>query len=344
MASADEAAREAPYAMDDEMKKWAAALGNVNSTGRHARATELGRRLLGRAEEARWSPQSLALAQVRVLLLTALDVARRAQGFPCPPASAEERALLRAIDDAVAARLEAGTLMRATPSEDRFLADLEAAQVPLLGRSDAAPRGSELGYVVAALSGSIHLVGLIEATLTGDSAPDAAAALAAHAAAVLRVLAFIAAERTAAASPMRGLGVMDQEADISAKMDMFFQVAAANDKAGKPLARHLPAGLLAQLQAVWQRVQAALGGEHARVAGELGRAGVAAMAARREATHAGWQPRPCAACGAPEAEPRQWKVCSRCSVAAYCCKEHQAAHWKAGHRKACREGSAAQSA
>lgn len=42
------------------------------------------------------------------------------------------------------------------------------------------------------------------------------------------------------------------------------------------------------------------------------------------------------ACSWPECEEK-WSVlrCSRCKRAHYCCKEHQALHWKSGHRDEC---------
>ena len=338
MASWEELSAEAPYALDDEMKRWAQSLGSVNASGRPAREEELARRLLGRAEA--WPAHSLALAHVRTMLLAALDKARRARGASAlTPASAEERALLSSIDATVAAHLAAGTLMRCTPSENGFNADLAAAFTALLGRGDAPPAGNELGYMVTLMSGSVHLVGLLEAIMTGQPA-----AAPAHGEALLRVLAFIAAQRSDPASPLRPHLLLDQEADISEKMELFAQVVRARDATGLPLARHLPAGLLAQLESAWARVQDALGPTAAAAAVAEGRAGVAAQEARREAQHAGWEPRACAHCGAPETEPKQWKVCARCHGPAYCSKEHQAAHWRAGrHRKECREADGADS-
>ena len=48
--------------------------------------------------------------------------------------------------------------------------------------------------------------------------------------------------------------------------------------------------------------------------------------------------RPCALPGCPATEQfaKAFKVCSRCLAAAYCCAEHQAEHWKLGHKKACK--------
>ncbi len=50
-----------------------------------------------------------------------------------------------------------------------------------------------------------------------------------------------------------------------------------------------------------------------------------------------WTLRTCAMCDARETEPRLFKLCSRCGGAAYCCKEHQVAHWRAGHKKECKQ-------
>lgn len=42
----------------------------------------------------------------------------------------------------------------------------------------------------------------------------------------------------------------------------------------------------------------------------------------------------CSYCREGEKEPRQFKTCSACNFAAYCCREHQKAHWKV-HKKEC---------
>ena len=63
--------------------------------------------------------------------------------------------------------------------------------------------------------------------------------------------------------------------------------------------------------------------------------------ARRERRRAQWTPRACAQCGARETEPKEWKVCSACCAVQYCCKEHQKQHWKAAHKRECKEMAAA---
>lgn len=330
-------ASEAQYALDDEMKRTLRSLASATDSGRPARETELSQRLLARAQ-ATWPPSSLALAHVRLLALTALDKARRATGFPFAAPSAEERALLSAVDDVLAARTESRTLLRATPSEAGFLKEFAHTYTSLLGPGDKPPQGDELGYVVALLAGSVHLTGLLEAIMHGDSRPGKADAVAAHGAAVLRVFALIVAERCDAASPILELGGVVQEVDLQQRMGEFFvPMMRANDKAGLPLARHVPSQLLSQLLAAWHRVEAVLGAEHKAVSAREVRASDAATAARRQEEQERWERRACAHCGAPEAEPRQWKVCGRCGGAAYCCREHQAAHWKAGHKRECRE-------
>ena len=42
-----------------------------------------------------------------------------------------------------------------------------------------------------------------------------------------------------------------------------------------------------------------------------------------------------AGCGAKEAHPQHFKRCAACRAAAYCCREHQVAHWPA-HKAACK--------
>ena len=45
--------------------------------------------------------------------------------------------------------------------------------------------------------------------------------------------------------------------------------------------------------------------------------------------------RSCAHCGATEAVRGDFQACSRCRRAFYCSREHQRAHWRAGHKAAC---------
>jgi hypothetical protein len=74
--------------------------------------------------------------------------------------------------------------------------------------------------------------------------------------------------------------------------------------------------------------------------GQLQLVGELADAAIRAADRAKHGVQRCglASCGAAEAHPRQFKRCGACNhaSAAYCCKEHQAAAWQEGHKKACK--------
>ena len=47
--------------------------------------------------------------------------------------------------------------------------------------------------------------------------------------------------------------------------------------------------------------------------------------------------RSCAHCGATEPVRGDFQACSRCRRAFYCSREHQRAHWRAGHKAACRD-------
>jgi hypothetical protein len=40
-------------------------------------------------------------------------------------------------------------------------------------------------------------------------------------------------------------------------------------------------------------------------------------------------------CGKLEHHVHDFQQCGGCKVVAYCCREHQRAHWKAGHKKVC---------
>jgi hypothetical protein len=74
--------------------------------------------------------------------------------------------------------------------------------------------------------------------------------------------------------------------------------------------------------------------------GQLSAVQDAALAASRAADLAKHGVQRCglASCGAAEAHPRQFKRCGACchASASYCCKEHQAAAWQEGHKKACK--------
>jgi hypothetical protein len=43
-----------------------------------------------------------------------------------------------------------------------------------------------------------------------------------------------------------------------------------------------------------------------------------------------------AACGKRETARQQFKICSACRAVAYCCREHQAAHWRK-HKADCKK-------
>ena len=52
----------------------------------------------------------------------------------------------------------------------------------------------------------------------------------------------------------------------------------------------------------------------------------------------GQRKRCCAHCGAAEAVRGDFQACARCRRAFYCSREHQRAHWRAGHKAACCDG------
>ena len=356
IAAADAAtlAREVPYDVDDEMKAWLRAFRACHTDVRRARQAELGRRLVTRAE-ANWPPHSLALAVLRTLAVRALGDARRAHfvssGISLP--SEMERSLLQCVDDAVLARLGAGTLLRCTPSEKRAYSIITVALDPMNGRRPPPPHMS--GYDAANMTGAEHLKAIGDLLSLGDSIPNVGSMIERHARFVLRVFDLVCSTRQRSLKSFtKGRSALDGASELvlldaccgseGHLIDAIGIICAAFTTldprvAGVFLARHIPSDTWAQLQAGWNRVTASLGAdvvEAARRAGMDKRNELLCVEAQQ---HASWTARRCAQCDAPEAEPRQWKLCSACGDMAYCCKEHQAAHWRAGHRKACRKGS-----
>ena len=57
--------------------------------------------------------------------------------------------------------------------------------------------------------------------------------------------------------------------------------------------------------------------------------------ARRRSFLEGQRKRSCAHCGATEPVRGDFQACGRCRRAFYCSREHQRAHWRAGHKAAC---------
>ena len=100
--------------------------------------------------------------------------------------------------------------------------------------------------------------------------------------------------------------------------------------------------LVSQLFDAWRDAGEALGLQTPRVpiavASERSTSFVARQQDAVRLARQKWTPRACAQCDKLETEPKQWKLCSRCSGPAYCCKEHQVAHWRAAHKAECKQG------
>lgn len=348
--AAEVLAVEAPYGMDDEMKAWSRAFWLSESSGRPVRALEVARRLSARAG-ATWPAHSFALARLRLDAATSLHNVRHYRRTGAP--TEEDTCLLRCVCDALVLRGDAGTLLRCTPSENAF--DLEeracadgAAFHP--AGSDLDYKPDELGYKL--LCGTVAL--LANELTTGDATPSFD--FAGRVRVLLRLLAFIESARLDALQQHRG-GVrrrrdaqgslpldptvrFAEEAQLMRCMDLLFERLVQDGAYRDVLARAVPRELLHQLRTAWMRVKALLKPDVMQRICAAFRVSDAARDAHVQAQSARWTPRPCALCGSLEAEPRQWKLCSRCGAAAYCCKEHQAAHWVA-HRTACGAGGAA---
>ena len=353
---------EAPYGLDAEMHAQVCTYWRVSLTGRHERASEVARRLVGAAEAARWPPHSIALASLRWNMAVSLQKARvqdsawRPTGAINKIAGEEEAALYAASRAAVCARRDAGSLLTLTPSEQRFQVAWDASMH--LRDEPCRPQqpAHSLGYAFAMcmaqklVKSTLQAWALTEAGEPGGLTRDTARAVERDVHELARLLALVRAVRHAApgsrdprAHLVLGPWLLSDEGCLIHVMHEWMALGASHAWYPRTMAMTGHHGLVALMHDAWRDAADAFGpllreGE-AKTAGSL-----ADMAAARDALRQSWVPRVCAHCGAAEAEPRLYKLCGRCHGPAYCGKEHQLAHWRAGHRKECAAAAAAAAA
>lgn len=355
-------AREAPYSMDSQMAAWFREYNVAPADKRIVRMVELSRRLVARAEALGWPPHSLALANLR------LQVALAAHDARCSPemltsntpyedvsAGEEQQRLLCCATDTLLARLDAGTLLRCTPSETRFNEQRTATEhAPLFACTEPGsemwhmlhPLPHELGYVTACSAAVAHFYNMLRTLMRASRVRTEGAMVDAHLRTIGRVLDLVATVRagcsaiTAHTRVFQGVQLSRRMYDAErGLMQALSASATPNSRLAAALTsvRNLPADTWPELLASWGRLTAAFGADFVRGAAESATRIGAKAVARMETALAEWTPRPCARCGAREAEPRQWKMCGRCCGPVYCSKACQAAHWKGGHKKECRD-------
>lgn len=356
VADADTLAREAPYSFDDEMKALIRPYVSAGMNNRWARVVELLRRMIARAEAA-WPAHSLFLASLRLQLTTMLATLRTQATLPdavIPAPTEEECALLRRVDDVIIARLDAGTLLRSTPSETALDAEWtvlkqnasrDAPNLYAFGpdvlveqRSTCSPH--TFGYRLACNAAGEHAMALM--FILHNSNHLITDVVVAHAGFTLGVLRVVAQLRGAAATASRRSATRDVS-DLELQSHEFFRDELSLMRAMALVFTagpfdNLP-GIFAPLYAAYKAAEAALDPSTVQMANGFVLAKHAEGGAHINAQRARWTPRKCSQCGVPESEPRLYKMCSRCGATAYCSRECQAAHWKAGHKKECRSDS-----
>ena len=335
--------------MDDETRRLCRSHWAAESTSRHSRSAELLQRMLTRAEAARWPPHSLAVAWLRMCAAKSLrSVCNREHrqndgpSTTAPHPSAEELRLWRGAAAVVLARLEARTLLRCTPSENAFqvawYAEEPATRQPDLLQLPPHSLGLRLAAATAE--------GLMECAVCswcaereryhGGITRDMIRALAASTATVSRLVEFVATARSDPACEPSLVSRFRcvEEGILKDALDDYLS------NTGLPLGAAGASGFIVMVHGE-ERLQEAHRSlctvVDASVMNELtAKSASVSRAYDARAARESWTPRLCAHCSKAEPEPRLWKLCSRCAGPAYCCKEHQVAHWKAGHKAECR--------
>lgn len=258
---ADALAPEAPYAMDEKMV--AMMRKAIASKALLARDAELLQRLVQRAVDIGWPKHSLALARLQALAAAKIFQSF-AMGAACQASSAnpldiskvlsdvpsEGRRLLRAADDTILARINAGTLLRCTPSENSFCAAWDEVYDAAV---DPSPTPHIIGYCTACMVAKLHIVALSEASLTNRA--SGAEDLDHRKLVVVRVLEVIEAVRGAPArQPTRDRSVLQlQRSDeLLPEADLLWVMKSASQSG------MLSTSLLAQVGAAWQKTAAAV--------------------------------------------------------------------------------------
>ncbi len=350
---------EAPYALDAKMTVllrkglYAAAV-----TRSYMRAEELQRSLLAAAEAAGWPSHSLALAHLKLDLHNTLCVVHQDR-CRALAADSEERRLLDAASAIIFARLDAGTLLTCSPSENAFMAAAEAAKADAVRRHTPqlnviGPPLHCIGYRTAMTLG-LDLVYLVEAYNAAQTSNTAVPQSAVDdSRAVVRIIALMRSVRTAGprADPTAELDLrrmLGHEAqfinrchELSSGLQSHFALARLRPVQPPDADADDERDVRVPIVKSWLELVDTLGAAFINEAISRVTVGAGAQRAGQAAVRERWTPRTCAQCGTPEPEPRLYKRCSGCDAATCCCKEHQMAHWKA-HKRVCvpKEGAGA---
>ena len=291
----------------------------------------------------------------------------------------EETALVAQAYATLRARLDAGTLLSLTPSERAFEDDWELARMqtdddsataslPCLPQTQQ-PIKHALGYNTAiSLAQKLAMrvfqsftnadcitFSSVKFTVSPLDEPRVARCFTRHVAdevpMVVRLLSLVRAVRCAPQGlrsrrlDNNELVMMDMEATpdevrLMGLMHQYIKQAEASAWYPRAMERTGQQLLLAQLRAAWRDAAETFGPKLCAGGAAVYNSFMNTDIEINEAARQSWQPRACAQCGAREAEPKLFKVCSRCAGAAYCCKEHQTEHWPT-HKAACKAASKA---
>ena len=317
----------------------------ANKKHRWARTAELYGRAAALADAAGAASDSLVVAMLRI---------RRARVLAAQTAATEESISatewLALADEAwasacqvartVCARLDAGTLLppgALRSDELAFSRSLGQVNVRVyfsdrLGDAAFVQRGlSLLGYEVALLSGDV-LLRLFCCQIAKTGADVSAAQDF-----VLRVLALVVQVRHDFQVPLVS------ELYLASLLQVVISPKQRAIVRGEKLNERFYDALVAACEAPAFREALRAHGTLSVLASGILEAVEEEGEARSAADVAAHGLRTCAlpACGAQEATVQQFKFCGGCKRVAYCCAEHAKAHWKAGHKAACRAASGA---
>ena len=366
---------EGTYGLDEQMREDARKQSRAKTARSYARAAELGQRMVSRAEALGWPWHSLTLASMHLEVAQMWANKRNEPPVELTPTAAEVDATEAGLR-IIFARLKAGTLLRAPTACDRAAYDALVAVedgVCCSGKlSDSSDTESDTeedeppympGYFVTLMATRLLLRQAISAWQVGAIYTDddvlvqvPQVRLRPELKRLLDVVLYVR-RATSWRYGHAEAGEWHVEAGVQwpprpsyytpeAYLLKFLEIVVGYlkthpviSRAGLPEDVTMLQGTLleftelmnecsdngtdmcARARQVVARVQQHTEAQQTRVRGR-------------------WVPRACEHCGAREDEPKQYKVCARCGAVAYCCKEHQAAHWKAVHKRDCKSVAA----
>ena len=369
---------EGTYGLDEQMREDARKQSRAKTARSYARAAELGQRMVSRAEALGWPWHSLTLATMNLGIVQSLGNKRGlAQPVEITPTAAEVDATEAGLR-IIFARLKAGTLLRAPTACDRAAYDALVAvedgvccSGKLSDSSDTEsdteeePPPYQLGNKVTMMATRLLLRQALSAWQVGAIYTDddvlvqvPQVRLRPELKRLLDVVLYVR-RATRWRHGRASAGDWHVEAGVQwpprqgyytneAYLLRVLEAVVGNLKTHPVISR---AGLpedVAMLQGTLLEFTELMN-ECSNNGTDVCARARRVVARRQQHTEAQqtrvrerWVPRACEHCGAREDEPKHYKVCARCCAVAYCCKDHQVAHWKAGHKRDCKSVAAVQ--